>query len=338
MKNKPTQADVAKLAGVSRATVSYVLNNREVENAIPQETTERVWTAIRDLGYVPNQQAQHLKRQATNRICVILPRLGIPMNDLMLRTLRQHATAEEYSIIITVGDTNERITQILTQVQGGLADGVLLDLSYGAITNIDQILEQLQGIRVPVILTANVEPTDAYDTYWVTDKKASYQATQYLIEKGHQNIAFLGHNIVELENYGRYQGYADALQDNDLPIKPHAIKIGLETREQAHYATHELLNLSHPPSAIFCTADINALTTIATLQHHGCKVPDDIAVIGCGNISEGKFAFPLLTTIGPMTRAFDDIGALMIRRLTDRQHLPPQKIIQKWELIIRDSA
>jgi DNA-binding LacI/PurR family transcriptional regulator len=338
MKNKPTQQDVAQLAGVSRATVSYVINKREAENAIPQETTERVWSAIHELGYVPNQQAQHLKRQATNRICVILPRLGIPMNDLMLRTQRYHATEKGYSIIIAVGDSHERITQLLTQVQGGLADGVHLELGYGAIIHTDKILEQITGIGVPIIVAANTEPTKEYDVYWVTDKDASYEAIQYLINQGHQNIAFLGHNIAELDTYGRYQGYSQAMADNRLAISSDYVRIGIETREQAHNTTHELINLSEPPSAIFCTADINALTAIATLQQHGLSVPDDVAVIGCGNISAGRFSYPPLTTVGPITRTFEDIAILMMHRLTEEDQMPSQKILQKWNLIIREST
>jgi DNA-binding LacI/PurR family transcriptional regulator len=338
MKNKPTQQDVARLAGVSRATVSYVLNKREAENAIPHETTKRVLVAIHELGYVPNQQAQHLKRQSTNRICVILPRLGIPMNDLMLRAQRHHATKKGYSIIIAIGDSHERITQLLTQVQGGLADGVHLELGYGAITDTDKILEQITGIGVPIIVAANTEPTKEYDAYWVTDKDASYEAIQYLIGQGHQKIAFFGHNIAEIEKYARYQGYIQALADNRLPINHEYIHIGIETREQAHRKTHELLELDSPPSAIFCTADINALTVIATLQQHGLAVPDDVAVIGCGNISEGRFSHPPLTTVGPITRTFEDIAILMMHRLTDKDQMSPQKILQQWNLIIREST
>lgn len=338
MKHKPTQQDVAQLAGISRATVSYVINNREAENAIPIETTERVWSAIHELGYVPNQQAQHLKKQATNRICVILPRLGIPLNDIMLRVQRHHATKKGYSIIIAVGDSHERITQLLTQVQGGLADGVHLALDYGAITDIDKILEQITGIGVPIIVTANIEATKEYDVYWLTDKEASYEAVQYLINQGHRNIAFLGHNIAELENYGRYQGYSQAMTDNGIPINHDYVRIGIETREQAHNATHEFLNLSEPPSAIFCTADINALTAIATVQQRGLSVPEDVAVIGCGNISEGKFSYPRLTTIGPIISTFEDIAILMMHRLTEKEQMPPQKILQKWNLIIREST
>lgn len=338
MRNKPTQSDVAKLAGVSRATVSYVVNNLQAENAIPRETTERVWSAIRELDYVPNQQAQHLKQQATNRICVILPRLGIPMNDLMLKAIRQLATQAGYSIIIAVGDSNERIIQLLTQVKGGLADAVHLDLSYGVITDTDNILDLMKNIRVPVIVNANVEPTKDFDSYWVTDKVATYDAIQYLIDNGHEHIAFLGHNIAHLDDYGRYQGYVEALSDNGIGLNLSLIRVGIESREHAHTVTQELIYLEQPPTAIFCTADINALTAIATLQQDGLSIPDEVAVIGCGNISEGHFSYPRLTTIGPLNRAFDELATLMMHRLTAEQQLPPQIVQQDWNLIIRDST
>lgn len=338
MKNKPTQTDVAKLAGVSRATVSYVINNRQTENAIPDETTERVWSAINDLGYVPNQQAQHLRRQATHRICVILPRLGIPANDLMIQAQRKYLTKQGYSIIIAVGDSEQRILKLITQVKGGLADSVYLDLGYGAIRNIDTILGQLEGINVPILVNAPIEPTTDYDVSWITDKEGTYEAIQYLINKGHQRIAFIGHNIADIENYGRYQGYVQALSDHGLTIQPEYIHVGLEQREQANQAVNILLNADIKPTAIFCTSDINALTAIAAIQHYGLSIPEEVAVIGFGNISESQFAYPRLTTVGPEAHTFDETATLMLHRLTDEEQLPPQKVIKQWNLIIRDST
>lgn len=338
MSRKPTQVDVAKLAGVSRTTVSYVINNREAENAIPPDTTARVWTAVKELGYVPNQVAQHLKKQATNRICVVLPRLGIPMNDLMLRAYRKFAAANNYTVIVTIGDTYDAIVDLITQIQGGLADAVHIELGYGSNNKIDEILEQIKGIGVPIVVAANVEPTQDYDSYWTTEQEATYKAIQYLIAQGHEKIAFLGHNIADIEQYGRYKAYIQAMTDSQLPIQEQYIRSGVLTRQQAHYMANELLELDDTPTAIFCTADINALTVIATAQSRGFSVPTDLAVIGCGNISEGLYSYPTLTTIGPVISTFDEIAMLMLKRLTDEEQLPKQKVVQKWELVIRDSA
>lgn len=338
MKNKPTQTDVAKLAGVSRATVSYVINNRQAENAIPDETTARVWSAIQTLGYVPNQQAQHLKRQATKRICVILPRLGIPANDLMIQAQRKCLAEEGYSIIVAVGDTKKRVLELITQVKGGLADGVYLDLGYGSIRDIDVILEQLEGINVPMIVNAPIDPTTDYDVDWITDQAGTYEAIQHLIHKGHQRIAFIGHNVVDIESYGRYQGYVKALSDHGISVQPEYINVGLEQRGQAYHAVHALLDLNTPPTAIFCTSDINALTATSAIQHYGLSTPDDVAVIGFGNISEGQYAYPRLTTVGPLEHNFAEAASLLLHRLTDEDQLPPQKIVQQWQLIIRDST
>jgi len=338
MKNKPTQQDVAQLAGVSRATVSYVLNKREAENAIPQETTERVWAAIHELGYVPNQQAQHLKRQSTNRICVILPRLGIPANDLMIQAQRKYLAEQDYSIIIAVGDTHDRVLKLITQVRAGLADAVYLSIGYGSITELETILEQLKGISVPIIVDANIEPTSDYDVSWITDENGAYEAIQYLLEQGHHRIAFIGHNIAQLEAYGRYKGYARAFANHNITIPSNYVRSGFDQRQQASEAVNTLLDMDIPPTAIFCTSDINALTAIATIQHRGLSVPNDVAVVGFGNISEGQFSYPRLTTVGPLEHTFDETASLMLHRLTASKQMPPKKVIQKWQLIIRESA
>lgn len=338
MKNKPTQADVAKLAGVSRATVSYVINNREAENAIPSETTERIWSAIHELGYVPNQQAQHLKRQATKRICVTLPRLGIPANDLMIQAMRKYLAEHGYSIIIAVGDTQERIMQSIEQIKGGLADALYLDLGYGTIPNLDEILGQLVGINTPTIVNAPLEPTADYDVNWITDRQGTYDAIQYLIEQGHHQIAFIGHNITDLEQYGRYLGYVQALTDHNLPVEQDYICVGLEQRAQTYEAINRLLEMENRPTALFCTSDINAITTLSTIHRCGLRIPQDVAVVGFGNISESQFTHPPLTTVGPMEHTFDEVASLMLHRLTSEDQQPPQKIVYNWDLIIRHST
>ena len=340
MRNKPTQADVAKLAGVSRATVSYVINHVEDKNAIPAETSQRVWSAIEQLGYVPNQQAQHLKRQATDRICVILPRLGIPSNDMMLQGLREHLTDEGYSIIITVGNTQEQIETVLKQVRGGLADGVYLMLGYGHIAEPGRILEQLQGIGVPVIVDGNLSPTPDYDTVSITEQESTYEAVIYLLEQGHRRIAFMGHNIVDLENYERYIGYCHAHRNYGIPVLPELICIGNSRRDMAYECTRQLLSLAQRrrPTAIFATADINAITGMVAAHRIGLSIPDDIAFIGCGNILEAAFSHPTLTTVGPHAYSFDDVAALLLHRLTSEHQQPPTQLTHQWQLILRESA
>ena len=269
---------------------------------------------------------------------MILPRLGIPANDLMIQAQRKYLAEQDYSIIIAVGDTHERVLKLITQVRAGLADAVYLSIGYGSITDIDAVLKQLQGINVPIIVDANIKPTPDYDVSWITDENGSYEAIQYLIGKGHQRIAFMGHNIAQLEEYGRYKGYARAFADHDIAIPSDYVRSGFDQRQQAYDAINEFLDMDIPPTAIFCTSDINALTAIATIQHRGLSVPDDIAIIGFGNISEGQFSYPRLTTVGPLEHTFDDTASLMLHRLTANQQMPPKKVIKKWQLIIRESA
>jgi len=338
MKNKPTQADVAKLAGVSRATVSYVINNVESKNAIPEETAQRVRQVIETLGYVPNQQALHLKRQATDRICVVLPRLGVPFNDLLLHGLRSTISEFGYSIFITVGDTEDSIIQLLKQVRGGLVDGVFMMLDYGNIADEQQILNQLHGIGVPMVLQADLTPTPDYDTTWTTEREATYEAIRFLIQKGHRRIAFLGHDLINIESYGRYQEYIQAHMDHDLPVHQNLIIPGNSTRDHAYHSVLRLLREDKPPTAIFCTADIIAITSMVAIQKFGLSIPNDIVVVGCGNILEAEYAMPSLTTIGPPQHSYDEVAALLVQRLTATTQPPPQRITQRWQLIVREST
>jgi DNA-binding LacI/PurR family transcriptional regulator len=338
-KRFPTMRDVAQQAGVSPATVSFVLSGRsDGASRISEETRQRVLEAVTNLGYIPNATARNLRRQTTERVCLVLPRLGVPYYDPLIQDLQSVAASHGYSVIVSVGGTDEQIEQILRQLRGGLADGLLLDIDYQTGQKFVPFLEELVQTNFPVLVTGNLISGNGFDTLHTNASEATYQGVEYLIKGGHQHIAFIGHHIDNPDEYERYGSYRRALIDNDIPLESQYILAGASTRHEAFVSAQALLALPQPPTAIFCGADIAALSAISAIHAAGQQVPDDIAVMGVGNIPESEVSYPTLTTVGPVERNFRAIADLLFNRLIGVAPADDQQLIQKWELIVREST
>src|SRR2546429_5681923 len=148
----PTLHDVARLAGVSIATVSYVLNGRKSgKKTISDATRQKVLQAVADLGYVPNQAARNLRRQSTERICVVLPRLGVPYYETLCQAVHQVAEEHNYSVILALADSYEKERKILDQLARRLADGAVI--VHGEATSAE--LSQLAATGIAVAAFSN---------------------------------------------------------------------------------------------------------------------------------------------------------------------------------------
>ena len=131
-KSNPTMRDVAQLAGVSASTVSLVISGRKSgKSRISTETATRVRRAVEDLNYVPSQLARQLRTQATRRVCLSVPRLSVPTYDEVAEQVQDAATAKGYHMIVNLSRNGAEEKSILQQMQGGLADGLILIVEYG---------------------------------------------------------------------------------------------------------------------------------------------------------------------------------------------------------------
>jgi DNA-binding LacI/PurR family transcriptional regulator len=334
MKRAPTLRDVAKLADVSSATVSYVLSGRQKgESRISDETRERILKAVKELNYVPNHTARSLRRSRTDRICFLVQRLGVPSNDHLIRELQEAAEQHGFSVIVAVGDTPKREQEVLEQMRRGLADALVTPnfLHY-------EMLQPLIEHGIPVAVMNNYVKGPGIDTVKINEFEASYQAVRYLIDKGHREIAFIGHSRLKLHPYDRYEGYLQALKDAGIAHDSRLTIFDAWTRKDAYNSTSSLLQLRPAPSAIFAGADRVAINAILAIRDAGLKVPDDIAVIGSGNIEEGEVFRPHLTTIGPPKLSFKPLIDLLFTRLQSPNPAESREAEIRWELIIRESS
>ncbi|WP_220206764.1 LacI family DNA-binding transcriptional regulator [Reticulibacter mediterranei] len=333
----PTTKDVARLAGVSAATVSYVLNGRrQRSNTISAETRQRVLDAVTTLGYVPNQIGRSLRLQRTERVSLILPRIGVPVNDVLIRDIQRVADQHGYTVMISVVDTPERERHMLNQLKRRLADGAIIVHGTWA----EEDFAELVQAGLPLVVQRNHVTAEGFDVVQTTEAETCYEAVSYLLCKGHRRIAFLGHfeNLPSrLEHYDRFTSYLQALKDHNIAIDERLICAGATTRNDAYQSALDLLRLQEPPSAIFAASDIAAVSAIWAAHSIGLRIPEDLALIGAGNIPEGEITDPPITTVGPADLDFTAIADLLFSRLANPEQ--EGRVYQlQWQLILRASA
>ncbi|GHO46137.1 LacI family DNA-binding transcriptional regulator [Ktedonospora formicarum] len=329
---QPTLREVAKQAGVSIATVSYVLNGRtSSKKTISEATRQRVLQAVSELGYTPNQSARHLRRQQTERLCIVLPRLGVPYYEILCQHVAAVAEQHHYNVVISLTGTREKEQEVLQQLQRRLADGVLA--VHGDWTA--EELERLVASGIAVTLMHNETQGRGIDIVQTTEEEAFYQAICYLLQQGYRRIACF--YVERFGRDGRLEAYKRALNTFHLPLDETLVIHTPESRKAVYERITQLLRQEERPDAIFTGSDNVAITALWAAQDAGLNVPDDLAVIGSGNIPEGEITSPPLTTVGPASLDFGDVAEMLIDRLRNPDQ-PQRILLREWELIIRGTV
>src|SRR5262245_47472805 len=159
-KKPPTMADVARRAKVSTAAVSYLLSGESARlRFVGMDARKRIMEAVAELNYVQNRTARQLRRQRAERICLVLPRLGVPFSDRIAQDIQSEAALHGFSTIITAGDTVGRIDRIVGEIESGLADGIIADWQHLSQDDVRAFAARLAAAGRPaVIFHPTIEP------------------------------------------------------------------------------------------------------------------------------------------------------------------------------------
>ncbi|MGQ9851129.1 MAG: LacI family DNA-binding transcriptional regulator [Aggregatilineaceae bacterium] len=334
---KPTQADVAKLAGVSRAAVSYVLNNK-YPVSIPEATRQRILDAIEELGYVPDRNAQSLRTGRTYTIASVIPDITNPYYPLLERKIQD--VAKKYGYVHITYNTDgiaEEEYRCLQAVQQGRVDGVFGSFFHVGPEDLRPLVEQ--NMAVVCLVAARQEAPDfPLDMLYVDNVAAAYLAVTYLIERGHTCISMIGGLDVAV-GQKRMEGYVKALTEHRLPIAQEMIRHGDFTEESGYREMCALLQISPRPTAVFTANDLMALGALFAIKESGLRVPDDVAIVGFDDIPTSRLVSPPLTTI---RKPQDLIGQRAVEMMLERinRTVAPTGRCEEipFELIIRQSA
>lgn len=332
----PKQADVGLLAGVSRATVSQVLNNK-AGFLVPQETRQRVMAAATQLGYVPNVSARSLRTQKTFTIGVVIQDINNPFYPAFVRGVQDIAETAGYDVISYNTDSSEaREHHFLDVLLRGRVDGVVGVLWHAG----DARLKSLTDRGIPIATLGQVawENDELIDQIYVDDQRAASDAVRHLLERGHTNVAVVTGEGDSLR--GRVDGYIDAMMAAGLGERVEVIRGAAFTEESGYQLGQSLFSRSNRLTALFAVNDLMAFGLLRASREQQLRVPEDIALVGFDDIPAARLVTPALTTIRQFQHGLGQrCTELLLERLDgswpDRKG---RRIGMPYELVVRDSS
>jgi DNA-binding LacI/PurR family transcriptional regulator len=329
-----TIKDVAKKANVSIATVSAVVNKTKF---VSEDLKARVEKAIDELGYRPNKIARSLKRKESKLIGVTVTEITNPFYPLMLKGVEDIALANGYHLILCpTGDDSEKEYELLQSMLDQGVDGIIL-------ATIDEnnspCTQLLQKEGIPHVLINRAPDDYQGNVVRIDSEKVGKMATDYLVNLGHRDIAFMGGG--RLNSVQREEGYKKALLEHGLALKENRMIMSDYQITSAYNDMNSLLATGDVPTAVFAASDIMAFGAIKALLDAGYKVPEEVSVIGSDNISFSEdFRIPL-TTIDVHTYEIGRIGAEILMQLLankEKEEQPHKNFLLEPKLIIRESS
>lgn len=328
-----TIRDVARASGVSYATVSRVLSGY----AFVKETTRnRVMEAVETLGYVANLPARSLAGGRSRIIGLLVPNLdngyvgtitqGIDRElaranyDLMLYTSHRHPSKESFYV---------------SAIANGLTDGLLLVAPLVPTTYLETLREQ----NFPYVIIDQADATENSCVVEATNWQGAYEATRYLTQLGHTQIAFLTGSLAVRSAVDRLQGYKSALADCDIPVREELIIEG-DYQQQTSYETAKKLlqDESLRPTAIFASNDLSAFGAMAAARECGLRIPEDISIIGFDDVPQASFVYPKLTTVRQPLELMGQVAVKMLLERIEGSIRSPQRVALATQLVLRDSC
>lgn len=336
-RKRPTQADVARRAGVSQAIVSYVLNNRSAE--VADETRIRVLEAIDELGYVPHGAARSLRTRRTMTIASIIPDITNPFYPALERGVQHLADLHGYDLVVSNTDSlAEKEERALRGLLRGRADGAVMVPFYQHRAMIESIVAS--GVCLTLIATPDPELTAlGVDFVHVDTGIGARMAVEYLVTKGHRRIGMIAGIAGTPPNDHRVRGYREALAAHGLPLDETLIQAGDYQEAGGFAAMNALLDRDLRPTAIFAVNDLMALGAMIALRQRGLRVPNDIAIVGFDDIPAARIAHPALTTVTQFTEALGLAAAeMLVSRLAGDAPALGRQLDHRVELVVRASA
>lgn len=328
----PKIQDVAQLAGVSTATVSYVLNRIDRTS---EETRQRVLEAVNQLGYVPNQTARNLRRKQAEQVCLVIPRLGLTYFDALAEDLQEAADQMGFSLVITVGGSLEREQRVVEQLRRGLAAGVIFRSYF--LDVVEMTLLAQSGVAV-VVISNFINSAHGFDVIHMDDFRGCYDAVIHLVKQGHRRIVFLGNLEDRSMHHDRLKAYTSALEDTGVPVDDSLIFRSVRSRTEAYLCIRSCLNDAKPFTAVFAASDTLAISAVWAARDAGLRIPDQVAVIGVGNHPEGQIMMPALSTVGSELPEHRDAVALLLSQLSEGTTTAGRIQNHAWQFIERGTT
>jgi LacI family transcriptional regulator len=324
--------EVARLAGVSTATVSRVINNQPY---VSHKLRERVLHAIKELDYHPSNIARSMRKQHSKIIGIVIPDIENPFFTSVVRGIEDVANQHLYKVFLCNSDRSPEKEKMYLEV-------LAMERISGAIVvpYMAESYHPLQKLNIPFVFINQTLPGLKNDSVVLDNFNGAYQATKHLIDLGHTRIGLINAPYDRPAETQRLIGYQKALLDSGIEID-HSIIIASTafTPDKAEIATDQLLENQNRPTAIFSLNNYMTLGALKSLSSHKLRIPDDISVVGFDDMPWLSFFSPPITVVEQPTYLIGERAAkLLISRMEKEELGEPKNLILDPVLIVRRST
>lgn len=329
--------DIAKLSGVSIATVSRVLNNRP---GVSEASRMKVMSVVDETYFIPNQLAKSLTNKKTEVVGLLMPGINHYFSN-RIDAINKVCKQEGYSLMITANykDTNniEEDMANFNLLMEKRVDGII----YFPTHVTPQHIETINRIskKIPIVITDQLLPGVALPYVLQDNASSSREIMNYLIKGGHQHIGFINGLSYDQPNTRRYQVFNEEMEKAGLPVKAEWILQGNFSMDSGYMVMKQLIESKETlPTAIFAANDNMAIGAMKAASEHGIAIPDQISIIGYDDIEFGKFYAPSLTTVSADQYIAGELAAKTLIRCIENKKWGYEVHELDYKFIERDSS
>jgi len=330
---KTTIKDVADYAGVSKATVSRVLNNYPY---VADDVRKRVHQAMLDLGYQPNRSARRLRANSSDILGLIIPDIQNPLFQSVVRGVEDAAYEQQMNVILcNTDDIPEKQRVYLRVMQAERAAGVLV---VPTLPSDGEVLRPVQEAGTPIVLLdRDVDQFEA-DQVRTDNVHGAYAAVWHLTTLGYKRIAIIAGSQYLTPGHERLRGYKEALEKAALALDYTLIKEGNFRVESGYTLTRDLMTVPDPPDAIFVSNNLMTLGALRALHELSIRIPQDVALVGFDDMPWASDLHPPLTTVAQPGYELGKTAVELLLSRIAKPTLPFRRIMLQPQLIVRQSC
>lgn len=328
-----TIKDVADYAGVSRATVSRVINDHPY---VAEEVRQRVHEAMQELGYHPNRSAQRLRANSSDLLGLIIPDIQNPLFQSIVRGVEDAAYSHRMNVILCNTDDNpEKQKAYLRVMQAEHAAGLIVVPTHPGDGG---VLAPVRQAGIPMVFLDRDVSDFETDTVKVDNERGAYVAVQHLARLGYRRIGIIAGTQMLTPGYERLRGATSALADAQLELQPQWVKVGNFRIESGYELACDLMQGENPPEAIFVCNNLMTLGALRALHELGVTIPGEVALVGFDDMPwAGDLNPPLTAVAQPGYELGQQAVELLLKRFA-QPDAPYRKVIMQPRLVVRQSC
>jgi DNA-binding LacI/PurR family transcriptional regulator len=331
-----TLEEVANVAGVSRATVSRVVNGSP---KVSPEVRADVTAAIAQLGYVPNRAARSLVTRRSDSIAVVITEsagtlFSDPFFPRLLRGISSELAAHDQQLVLLMPDSAADERRTADYLSAGHVDGALLVSLHGD----DPLPARLLAAGIPMVLAGRPSSPDMLSYVDVDNRQGGQTAAAHLVRNGRRVIGTIAGPADMAAGVDRLRGYRDALMAAGLALDPKLEAVGDFTQESGAAAMRQLLAARPDIDGVFAASDLMAAGALTVLATAGKRVPEDVAVVG---YDDSPIAATMTPRLSSVRQPIEEMGREMARLLVEAVDAPdpvPRRVILATDLVRRASS